>query len=56
MSNFSYKSYALEVMHELSKSDDEMIVYKFMKELCKLCRLRQFDRFKSPRLTIDKEK
>lgn len=47
MSNFSYKSYALEVMRELSKSNDGMIVYKFMKELCKLCSLRQCERFKN---------
>lgn len=56
MSNFSYKLYALDVMRELSKSDDEMIVYKFMKELCKLCSLRQFERFKLPRVTIEKDK
>lgn len=48
MSSKSYKSYALEVMKELSKSDDEEILEKFIKELCKISTLKQFEKFKTP--------
>ncbi len=48
MSSKSYKSYALEVMKELSKSDDEEILEKFIKELCKISTLKQFEKYKTP--------
>lgn len=48
MSSNSYKKYALEVMTELSKSDDEEILEKFIKELCKISTLKQFDKYKTP--------
>lgn len=48
MSSKSYKSYALEVMKELSKSDDEEILEKFIKELCKISTRKQFEKFKTP--------
>lgn len=48
MSSKSYKSYALEVMKELSKSDDEEILEKFIKELCKISTLKQFQKYKTP--------
>lgn len=40
MYNFPYKLYALDVIHKLSKSDDEEIICKFVKELCRLSRLK----------------
>lgn len=48
LSGKSYKSYALEVMKELSKSDDEKILEKFIKELCKISTLKQFEKYKTP--------
>lgn len=48
LSSKSYKSYALEVMKELSKSDDEEILEKFIKELCKISTLKQFEKYKTP--------
>ena len=48
MSSNSYKRYALEVMTELSKSDDEEILEKFIKELCKISTLKQFNKYKTP--------
>ena len=48
MSSNSYKKYALEVMTELSKSDDEEILEKFIKELCKISTLKQFNKYKTP--------
>lgn len=48
MSSKSYKSYALEVMKELSKSDDEEILEKFIKDLCKISTLKQFEKYKTP--------
>lgn len=35
-------------MTELSKSDDEEILEKFIKELCKISTLKQFDKYKTP--------
>lgn len=52
---FAYKSYALEVMRELSKCDDEEIVCKFIKELCKLSKLEQFSKYNTPYI-VDKNK
>lgn len=48
MSSNSYKKYALEIMTELSKSDDEEILEKFIKELCKISTLKQFNKYKTP--------
>lgn len=48
MSSSSYKKYVLEVMTELSKSDDEEILEKFIKELCKISTLKQFNKYKTP--------
>lgn len=35
-------------MKELSKSDDEEILEKFIKELCKISTLKQFEKYKTP--------
>ena len=35
-------------MTELSKSDDEEILEKFIKELCKIITLKQFNKYKTP--------
>lgn len=35
-------------MTELSKSDDEEILEKFIKELCKISTLKQFNKYKTP--------
>jgi len=48
LSSNSYKKYALEIMTELSKSDDEEILEKFIKELCKISTLKQFNKYKTP--------
>ena len=49
MYSFPYKLLAQDVIRELSKSDDEEIVYKFVKELCKLSKLKQYEKYKTPK-------
>lgn len=48
MSDYPYKTYAAEVMRELSKSDDDKILDKFICELCKISTLKQFKKYKTP--------
>lgn len=50
MYNYPYKLLAPDVMGELSKSDDEQIICKFVKELCKLSRLKQYEKYKTPKI------
>lgn len=40
--NIPYKQYAANVLFELLKSDDEEIVEKFIKELRRISKLKQF--------------
>lgn len=54
MYNFPYKLLALDVIKELSKSDDADIVCKFVKELCKLSKLKQYEKYKTPKLAKEK--
>lgn len=54
MYNYPYKLLASDVMGELSKSDDEEIIYKFVKELCKLSKLKQYEKYKTPKLVKEK--
>ena len=56
MYNFPYKLLALDVIHELSKSDDEEIICKFVKELCKLSKLKQYEKYKTPELKKENRK
>lgn len=56
MYNYPYKLYALDVMCELSKSNDEEIICKFVKELCKLSRLKQYEKYKTPKLKSEERK
>lgn len=56
MYNYPYKLYALDVMRELSKSNDEEIICKFVKELCKLSRLKQYEKYKTPKLKSEERK
>lgn len=56
MYNFPYKLLALDVIGELSKSDDEEIICKFVKELCKLSRLKQYEKYKTPKLKSEERK
>lgn len=54
MYNFPYKLLALDVIKELSKSDDEEIICKFVKELCKLSRLKQYEKYTTPKVVKEK--
>lgn len=54
MYNYPYKLLALDVIGELSKSDDEEIICKFVKELCKLSKLKQFEKYKTPKILKEK--
>lgn len=54
MYNFPYKLFAQDVIKELSKSDDEEIIYKFVKELCKLSKLKQYEKYKTPKVVKEK--
>ena len=54
MYNFPYKLLAQDVIKELSKSNDEEIVYKFVKELCKLSKLKQYEKYKTPKVVKEK--
>lgn len=54
MYRFSYKLLALDVINELSKADDEEIICKFVKELCKLSKLKQYEKYKTPKLEKEK--
>lgn len=54
MYNYPYKLLALDVMGELSKADDEEIICKFVKELCKLSKLKQYEKYKTPKLVKEK--
>lgn len=48
--NYPYKLLALDTMKELSKSNDEEVICKFVKELCKLSKLQQYEMYKTPKL------
>lgn len=48
--NYPYKLLALDTMKELSKSNDEEVICKFVKELCKLSKLQQYKMYKTPKL------
>jgi hypothetical protein len=50
MYNFPYKLLALDVIKELSKSDDEEIICKFVKELCRLSKLKQYEKYTTPKV------
>ena len=51
LKNFSqYKLLTLDTMKELSKSNDEEVICKFVKELCKLSKLQQYEMYKTPKL------
>ena len=54
MYNFPYKLFAQDVIKELSKSDDEEIIYKFVKELCKLSKLKHYEKYKTPKVVKEK--
>ena len=54
MYNFPYKLLALDVIKELSKSDDEEIICKFVKELCRLSKLKQYEKYKIPKIAGEK--
>ena len=54
MYNYPYKLLALDVIKELSKSDDEEIIYKFTKELCRLSKLKQYEKYKTPKVVKEK--
>lgn len=56
MYNFPYKLYAIDVINELSKSDDEEIICKFVKELCRLSKLKQYEKYKTPKLKKENRK
>lgn len=49
MYNYPYKLYAIDVINELSKSNDKDMLYKFMLELCKLSKLKQYN-FEIPQI------
>lgn len=42
----NYKSYAHEVIKELTKSNDEQIVSKFIAELKKISNLKQYEKYR----------
>lgn len=48
--NHPYKLLALDTMKELSKSNDEEAICKFVKELCKFSKLQQYKMYKTPKL------
>lgn len=50
MYNFPYKLLVLDVIKELSKSDDEEIICKFVKELCRLSKLKPYEKYKTPKI------
>lgn len=50
MSNFSYKAYAAEVLREITKSDDKEIICKFVTELCKISKLKQYEYYTTPKV------
>lgn len=56
MYNYPYKLLSSYVMGELSKSDDEEIICKFVKELCKLSKLKQYEKYKTPKLKKENRK
>lgn len=43
--NYPYKIYARDVINELSKSNDEEVISKFIIELCKLSKLKQYKKY-----------
>ena len=47
---YPYKNYAAEVLREITKSDDKEIICKFVKELCKLSALKQYEYYTSPKI------
>lgn len=56
MYNYPYKLLALDVIHELSKSDDGEIICKFIKELCKLSKMKQYEKYKTPKIKKENRK
>lgn len=50
--NYPYKAYARDVIGELSKSNDEDVVFKFIKELCKLTTLSQYKKYNTKKVKI----
>lgn len=48
--NYPYKIYARDVINELSKSNDEEVISKFIIELCKLSKLKQYKKYNTKRI------
>lgn len=49
---FSYESYASEVLLEITASYDKNAICKFVGELCKLSRMRQYEYFTTPTIIM----
>ena len=47
---YPYKAYAAEVLREITGCDDEEIIIKFVKEICKLSTLKQYEKYKKPKI------
>ena len=50
MRNFPYRLYASEVIREITKSDDKEIICKFVDELCKISKLKQYEYYTTPKI------
>ena len=48
--NYPYKIYARDVINELSISNDEEVISKFIIELCKLSKLKQYKKYNTKRI------
>ena len=48
--NYPYRIYARDVINELSKSNDEEVISKFISELCKLSELKQYKKYNTKKI------